>query len=193
MGIDAFALNMANLATDPWYNTQLSLAYQQAQNLGFKLYISFDFHYFAENSGSVAEIVNVLNTYANHPAALRRNGKAVVTTFFGNGFGNNWNTVRSQVTTPLEILPNWWPSNVGSSAIDGAFSWHAWPSSNNQPIPGPLTTSEDNAYLSALGSKAYMARKSSIVSAIFFGYGLTFCSYLPLVQHPFHATDFGIR
>ncbi|KAF3942470.1 hypothetical protein ABW19_dt0201434 [Dactylella cylindrospora] len=159
MGIDAFALNIADAAQDPWTGKQLSLAYSQAQALNFKLYISFDFAWFNADASAIGEIANILRTYAAHPAALKYNNKAVVTTFIGDGFGSNWNSVRSQVSTPLEILPNYQPGNIQSNAgaIDGAFSWVAWPSSNNNPVPGPMTTDTDNAYLSALAGKTYMA------------------------------------
>ncbi|KAK6345647.1 hypothetical protein TWF718_007557 [Orbilia javanica] len=158
IGIDAFALNIARVAVDAFTPTQLALAYSEAQNLGFKMYISFDFAWFAPDSSSVSEIVGILQTYAAHPAALKHNNKAVVTTFIGDNFGSNWNTVRSQVSTPLEILPNWQPSNVqNNAAVDGAFSWVAWPNSNNNPIAGPMTTASDTAYLSALAGKVYMA------------------------------------
>ncbi|KAK6500921.1 hypothetical protein TWF506_003680 [Arthrobotrys conoides] len=158
IGIDAFALNIARVAVDAFTPTQLALAYSEAQSLNFKLYISFDFAWFAPDSSSVSEIVGILQTYAAHPAALKHNNKAVVTTFIGDNFGNNWNTVRSQVSTALEILPNWQPPNVqNNAAVDGAFSWVAWPNSNNNPIAGPMTTASDTAYLSALAGKVYMA------------------------------------
>ncbi|EPS44184.1 hypothetical protein H072_1875 [Dactylellina haptotyla CBS 200.50] len=157
MGIDAFALNIAKASVDAFTPNQLALAYNTAQSLGFKMYISFDFAYYATDGSAVAEIVSYLQTYAAHPAALKHNGKSVVTTFIGDNFGSNWNSVRSQVSTPLEIIPNWQPNNVGNSAIDGAFSWVAWPNSNNNPVPGPMTTATDNAYLSALAGKTYMA------------------------------------
>ncbi|EWC47642.1 hypothetical protein DRE_03262 [Drechslerella stenobrocha 248] len=158
MGIEAFALNIAKQSTDAFTPAQLALAYNQAQNLNFKMYISFDFAWFVADSSSVAEIAGYLQTYAAHPAALKHNGKAVLTTFIGDNFGSNWNAVRGQVSTPLEILPNWQPNNVQNNAVvDGAFSWHAWPNRDNDPIAGPLTTSADQAYLSALGGKTYLA------------------------------------
>ncbi|KAF3932559.1 hypothetical protein ABW20_dc0104890 [Dactylellina cionopaga] len=158
MGIDAFALNIARQSVDSFTPTQLALAYSQAQSLNFKLYISFDFAWFAADSSSVSEIAGYLQTYAAHPAALKYNNKAVVTTFIGDNFGSNWDSVRSQVSTALEILPNWQAGNVqNNAAVDGAFSWVAWPNSNNNPVAGPLTTASDNAYLSALAGKTYMA------------------------------------
>ncbi|KAF3928654.1 hypothetical protein AA313_de0208068 [Arthrobotrys entomopaga] len=157
MGIDAFALNIARESVDAFTPTQLALAYSTAESLGFKMYISFDFNYFATDSSSVSEIVGYLQTYAAHAAALTCDGKAVVTTFIGDDFGSNWASVRSQVSTPLEILPNWQPSNAGNSAIDGEFSWIAWPNSNNNPVPGPMTTASDSDYISALSGKTYMA------------------------------------
>lgn len=38
-GIDGFALNIGK---DPYTDAQLALAYQAAQGLGFKVFISFD-------------------------------------------------------------------------------------------------------------------------------------------------------
>ncbi|KAJ6260133.1 hypothetical protein Dda_4354 [Drechslerella dactyloides] len=159
MGIEAFALNIAKLSTDSFTPTQLALAYSVAQSLNFKMYISFDFNWFVADGSSTSEITSYLQTYAAHPAALKRNGKSVVTTFVGDNFGGNWNNVRNQVSTPLEILPNWQVDTVRNNqgVVDGAFSWIAWPNSNNNPVPGPLSTAADNDYLSALGGKTYMA------------------------------------
>jgi glucan endo-1,3-alpha-glucosidase len=38
-GIDGFGLNVGN---DPYTDTQLTLAYQAAESLGFRVFLSFD-------------------------------------------------------------------------------------------------------------------------------------------------------
>jgi glucan endo-1,3-alpha-glucosidase len=52
IGIDAFALNCASV--DSYTPTQLALAYQAAEAVDFKVFISFDFAYW--NNGDTATI-----------------------------------------------------------------------------------------------------------------------------------------
>ena len=72
IGIDGFALNNANI--DSYTPTQLANAYQAAEEMGFKVFISFDFSYW--NNGDTAQITAYMQQYAGHPA------QALVSTSF---------------------------------------------------------------------------------------------------------------
>jgi glucan endo-1,3-alpha-glucosidase len=52
IGIDAFVLNCASI--DSYTPTQLANAYQAASEVGFKVFISFDFSYW--NNGDTANM-----------------------------------------------------------------------------------------------------------------------------------------
>ncbi|EJD50719.1 glycoside hydrolase [Auricularia subglabra TFB-10046 SS5] len=153
-GIDAFALN---IGTDNFTDTQLSLAYTAANQLGFKLFISFDFAASPGFNDFQNQIVPRLRTYAPNGANVVWNNKALVSTFAGDGF--DWSGVRSAVPTALEIIPFYQAANINPS-LDGLFNWQAWPSVNNQPVPVKMNTSADQFYLSQLQGKPYMMNVS---------------------------------
>jgi hypothetical protein len=78
-----------------------------------------------------------------------------------------------QGSVPLVIMPNWRPANLASapkSEIGGGLSWLAWPTDgNNGPARLNLTTNFDQAYMSALEERPYIARERP------------FCVYPPLL------------
>ncbi|KAL1413173.1 hypothetical protein Q8F55_000923 [Vanrija albida] len=161
-GIDAFALN---IGVDTLNHDQLTKAYDAAQALGFKVFLSFDFNWWKNDQ--VGEVVSYIKEWAAKPAQLKvkANDAAFVSTFIGAGF--DWASVKQQVGFPLHVVPgNLRPddagtqSQVASGALDGLFSWHAWPGQeNNTPVAAPLTTDTDKAYqaLVAKSGKDYMA------------------------------------
>lgn len=157
IGIDAFALNNANV--DSYTPTQLANAYQAAENVGFKCFISFDFAYWG--NGNTAEITAYMNQYAGHPAAMQYNGGAIVSTFVGDTF--DWAPVKSGSAHPITALPMLQDPTILNSiqtSFDGAFSWYAWPTDGgNSIIPGPMTTVWDDKYVANLNGKPYMARE----------------------------------
>lgn len=70
-GIDAFALN---IGMDPYTDGQLEWAYQSAQNNGMKVFISFDFNWYAvPDPGAVGRKIA---QYAGRQAQLQVDGKA---------------------------------------------------------------------------------------------------------------------
>jgi glucan endo-1,3-alpha-glucosidase len=156
IGIDAFALNCASI--DKYTDPQLALAYEAAEAVNFKVFISFDFAYWS--NGDSPRITSIMQKYANHTGQFQYNGAALVSTFVGDSF--NWTPVKSAVQHPLFAVPMiqdpaW--SGTANTGIDGAFSWYAWPTDGgNSIIPGPMTTVWDDRYLKSLGNKAYMAR-----------------------------------
>ncbi len=61
-----FALNCAPERIDDYTPKQLANAYQAAEELGFKMFFSFDFAYWA--TGDTADIIDIVGNYSSHPA-----------------------------------------------------------------------------------------------------------------------------
>lgn len=159
VGIDAFALNCASI--DSYTPTQLAMAYQAAEQVGFKVFISFDFAYW--NNGDTAKITDYMRLYANHPAQMQYKGAAVVSTFVGDSF--NWDPVKQATPHPIYALPNLQDpaeaSTAAARSADGAFSWLAWPTDGGNSIsPWPMTTVWDERFFYFLAGRTYMARKN---------------------------------
>lgn len=157
IGIDAFALNNANI--DSYTPTQLANAYQAAEQIGFKVFISFDFSYWS--NGDTDQITAYMQQYAAHPAQMQYNGAAIVSTFVGDSF--NWGPVKSATSHAIFAIPNLQDPAEASNdqtSFDGAFSWYAWPTDGgNSIIPGPMTTIWDERFITDLAGKPYMARE----------------------------------
>lgn len=100
-GIDAFALNVG--ATDQTTTTQVPQAYGAAAQIGFKVFLSFD--YAAQGPWSSQAVVNTIRTYANSPAQFTVNGLPLVSTFEGTAKASDWATIRQ--STPLFLVPEW--------------------------------------------------------------------------------------
>ncbi|VUC31218.1 unnamed protein product [Clonostachys rosea] len=158
IGIDGFALNCAPPRVDAYTPKQLALAYAAAEELDFKMFISFDFAYWS--TGDTQLITEMVGNYSSHPAQAYYNDGAVVSTFVGDNM--DWNAVKnalpnSKITAiPMIQDPAWIPN--ANTGLDGAFSWYAWPTDGgNSVIPGPMTTIWDDRFLQGLGDKPYMA------------------------------------
>lgn len=159
IGIDAFALNCASI--DSYTYSQLDLAYKAAAEVGFKVFISFDFAYW--NNGDTANITAYMQLYGDHPGQMKYKGAAVVSTFVGDYF--NWEPVKQGTSHPIYALPNLQDpaeaTSLASKGADGAFSWLAWPTDGgNSIIPAPMTTVWDDRFFRFLEGKTYMARKN---------------------------------
>ncbi|CAG8034747.1 unnamed protein product [Penicillium salamii] len=181
-GIDAFALNCASI--DTYTPTQLALAYKAAAEIGFKVFISFDFAYW--NNGDTAKITAYMQQYAAHPAQMQYKGAAVVSTFVGDSF--NWDPVRKGTSHPIYALPNLQDpaeaTTIASKSADGAFSWLAWPTDGgNSIIPGPMTTIWDDRFFHFLEGRTYMASVSPWFSTHFNTKNWVFiCENLPTLR-----------
>ncbi|KAK8854700.1 hypothetical protein IAR55_003439 [Kwoniella newhampshirensis] len=173
-GLDGFALNYGS---DSWQPARLADAYAAAKAQGnFKLFLSLDVSSLGCGSAdAAANLVNTIATYATNTAQAKYNGKVLVSTFagencqFGQGSVNaGWTYFRTLLTNKgisVYFVPAIFsdPSTFKSNAwMDGEFNWNgAWPMGADA-----LTTASDSSYMSALGSKGYMAA----VSPAFFTY-----------------------
>ncbi|KAL4807616.1 glycoside hydrolase [Aspergillus unguis] len=178
IGIDAFALNCASI--DSYTDPQLANAYEAAEKVDFKVFISFDFAYWS--NGDTARITSIMQKYADHPGQFQYNGAALVSTFVGDSF--DWGPVKAQVNHPLFAVPNLQDPNWAGHAttsIDGAFSWYAWPTDGgNSVVKGPMTTIWDDRFIQNLGEKVYMAPVSPWFSTHFNSKNWVFiCENLP--------------
>ncbi|KAJ6537857.1 glycoside hydrolase family 71 protein [Mycena capillaripes] len=164
MGIDAFALN---IGIDTYTDQQLGFAYQSAANNGMKVFISFDFNWW--NTGQGSAIGTKLAQYAGRPAQLFVNNKVFVSSFVGDGV--NVASMRAAAGRDIYFAPNYHPGQGDFSTIDAAFNWMGWPSNGRNKAPsGGVTVAVnvgDQAYVSALGTKGYMAPASPWFSTHF--------------------------
>ncbi|KAF7334571.1 Glycoside hydrolase family 71 protein [Mycena venus] len=151
IGIDGFALNIGK---DSYNDQQLGFAYAAAANVGFKVFISFDFAYWG--GGDISTMVTYMQTYATQPAQFMYNGAAFVSSFVGDGFA--YRQLESSSGIKLFACPNWQPGSLINNAnADCGMSWNAaWPNINNQPDDNNITTSLDQEYINDLGGKPYM-------------------------------------
>ncbi|KAF2972310.1 hypothetical protein GQX73_g1336 [Xylaria multiplex] len=162
IGIDGFALNCAPERVDNYTPKQLANAYQAAEELGFKVFISFDFAYW--NTGDTENIIDIVGNYSSHPAqayyGMSISDGAIVSTFIGDTM--DWNAVKNELSNQkITALPNIQDPNFVANAqtgLDGAFSWYAWPTGGgNSIIPGPMSTVWDNQFIENLAGRPYMA------------------------------------
>ncbi|WVQ80186.1 hypothetical protein IAT38_002291 [Cryptococcus sp. DSM 104549] len=173
-GIDGFALNYGS---DSWQPARIASAYAAAAAQGsFKMFLSMDVTSLSCSSASdAANLVDTIATYASHSAQAKYQGKALVSTFsgeyctFGQGsVSAGWTYFRSLLTAKsvsIYFVPSIFSDTStfsSNSWMEGEFNWNSgWPMGSTA-----LTTSSDTTYMSALGSKEYMAA----VSPCFFTY-----------------------
>lgn len=167
VGIDGFALNIG--PSDPWTVTQLQQAYAAAEAASFGLFLSFDMQ---TGSWDSPAVVDLINTFKDSGAQVRRDEKPLVSTFEGSAWADQWEGVRQQ-TGGIFLVPDW--SSIGPNGlrdklgvVDGAckcflerslglmltsaVSWNAWPRAGETK----MITEEDMLYKNVLGDKPYM-------------------------------------
>ncbi|KAH7020782.1 glycoside hydrolase [Microdochium trichocladiopsis] len=159
MGIDGFALNIGR--DDSWNLEQLDLAFRGEDALstrqGFRLFLSFDM----ADPGqpwSVEQVVRYITMFARRRSYLRaRDGRAVVSTFEGTGWADNWPDCED-AAQGIFLVPAW--TSLGPQGVEkkldmivGAFNWACWPEAGSKT----MTADADEAYRRILGNdKAYM-------------------------------------
>ncbi|KAH7104525.1 glycoside hydrolase family 71 protein [Auriculariales sp. MPI-PUGE-AT-0066] len=152
-GLDAFALNIGK---DSYNKQQLAYAYAAAEATGFKVFLSFDFVYWANTADDIDTIGSYLRTFADRSGQLKVGDASVVTTFFGDGFP--WREAETAAGVPIYAAPIWGPDALKNNVnVDAGGQWNAWPSENNQPINANYTTGGDEWWKVNLGDKPYTA------------------------------------
>ncbi|KAK1752885.1 glycoside hydrolase [Echria macrotheca] len=154
--IDGFALNIG--AGDSFTIDSVRNAYNAAGQFGdFSLFLSFDFHAVG-GEWNAASVSDMIRTFKDEPAQFKVDGKPLVSTFEGVPFLDEWRHVRDQVDGGVYLVPDW--SSLGPQgvrdvvgAIDGHFSFDAWP----KPGQNRMSSDLDTDYKQALGGKTYMA------------------------------------
>lgn len=126
VGIDAFALNIAN----GWeYNeAQVALAFSVAEAqpslYGFKLY--FSFNYAGGGAWDEEDVISMISAHSSSSAYYQYNGKPFVSTFEGPGNAEDWINIKSK--TGCFFVPNWSSSgatvavDLAGGVADGLFS-----------------------------------------------------------------------
>ncbi|EIT73370.1 glucan endo-1,3-alpha-glucosidase agn1 precursor, putative [Aspergillus oryzae 100-8] len=169
LGIDAFALNIGVDRVDPFTDTQLEFAYQSAANNDMKVFISFDFNWWKEDS-EASQVGQKIAKFGGKPAQLMMDGKIFVSSFAGDRV--DVNAIRSAAGRPIYWAPNYHrPESADISKVDALLNWMAWPNDGNNkaPKPGRLVTVQDGdkKYMNALGGKPYIAPVSPWFSTHF--------------------------
>ncbi|KAI0262252.1 glycoside hydrolase family 71 protein [Gloeopeniophorella convolvens] len=176
-GFDAFALNVGR---EDWQRERVADCYAAAHELrtGFQLFLSFDM---TSIPGAAEADAGLLRAYmalfGRHPSQLVYRGRALVSTFAGDGcmFGRTspsdaWAFVRTQLETvcPIHLVPAFFmdPARYPSlAAIDGIFHWNGgWPvhlhaGSAREEVEYPALDS-DRHHTRHLDGRIYMAAVS---------------------------------
>ncbi|KAJ6465603.1 glycoside hydrolase family 71 protein [Mycena vitilis] len=150
-GIDGFALN---IALADYEVDRVATAFVAAESANFKLFFSFDM----SRSWQQSDIVSLVSTHASSSAMLTYNGGVLVSTFGGEGNGNDfWAAIKTslanagiKITFAPAFLSFRDPSQTGTllssfPSIDGFFNWWSWPND----VDETLTTDTDIAYRDA--------------------------------------------
>jgi glucan endo-1,3-alpha-glucosidase len=163
VGIDAFALN---IGTDSWTSNRVSLAYAAANQVGFKVFLSFDMSL----QNNAQSIISMIQSTGKLPGQYIYNNQVFVSTFGGAsvtmGYSSAeaaWSAIKSTLSgqglsiffvANFEVDANTIFQNYPS--IDGALSWGAWP---NPTADASSLTPGDNVYMQRANSakKVYLA------------------------------------
>ncbi|KAJ6006733.1 carbohydrate-binding module family 24 protein [Penicillium sp. IBT 35674x] len=150
--IDAFALNIAN--GEDTTDTSLGNAFLAAENIGFKLFFSFD--YAGNGAWDKAVVISLLQDYAGTSQTYwYHNDQPLCSTFEGPENAADWVDIKEE--TNCFFVPDW--SSLGakvameqaSGVADGLFSWAAWPYGDSD-----MDTYGDASYQQFLDGKPYM-------------------------------------
>ncbi|KAF6805710.1 mutanase [Colletotrichum musicola] len=149
--IDAFALNMAK--GEPMNAKAIADAFSNAEELGFKLFFSFD--YAGRGPYAKDEVITWINKYAPSSAYFRHQGRPLVSTFEGPDNAEDWHEIKA--VTGCFFVPDWSSLGAGPAVraaggvADGLFSWAGWPWGAQD-----MDTYVDASYIEALNGKPYM-------------------------------------
>lgn len=155
-GIDGFALNVG---IDDWQPDRVQKAVAAAENVGFKVFISFDM----TSLGFDESHLNRFTFAASSPAYEKINNRPLFSTFVGENNDNFWQSWKSSTGMNPYFCPCW-PNYATANLLqdhpvaDCIFTWNAWPSPNSGPDSGIDTSGDRNLLSSARATgKQYMA------------------------------------
>lgn len=160
--LDAFALNIA--AGETTTETSLGNAFIAAENVGFRLFFSFD--YAGNGPWDKADVIDLMTSYAGTSLTyFHHNDQPLCSTFEGPGNAADWTDIKKE--TGCFFVPDW--SSLGAKVAmqqadgvaDGLFSWAAWPYG-----PTDMDTYNDASYYEFLGGKPYIMPVSPWFSPI---------------------------
>lgn len=164
--IDGFALNIGG---DWWQPLRVNDAYVAAEAAGdFTMFLSLDMTSLSCSSYTDGIVLaSLVKAHASSPAQAMWNGKVLVSTFSGencyfgqasvaDGWTNVFTALLESSGIDIFFVPSVFsdPSTFGSDSwMDGELNWNGgWPMDGSD-----LTTSSDETYMNALGTKEYMA------------------------------------
>jgi hypothetical protein len=156
--LDAFALNFNQFAS--WSNNTVDRLFDNADDLGFGLFFSFDMApgYFS----SPSEYSDYLKGYLTRDSYFEFNGKPLVSTFGGEDVSNaDWADFKSSVGDVL-VIPGFYEATPSTtffdsrSSLDGVFNWNSWPFPDEGKANA--STTDDSTFMSAAhsASKLFM-------------------------------------
>ncbi|KAF1937228.1 hypothetical protein EJ02DRAFT_447605 [Clathrospora elynae] len=165
LGLDGFAMNYDQFAY--WSNNTVDFLFNNADELGFKLFFSFD-HAAGHFSSGPNQYADYLKKYMARPSYFHFNGKALVSTFGGESVPDSqWAAFKTQVGSVL-VVPGFYqatPSNTffdSRSSIDGVFNWNSWQPTSAGKIP--VSDTDDRVFQTAAknSGKIFMMGMSPI-------------------------------
>jgi glucan endo-1,3-alpha-glucosidase len=141
LGLDAFALNVQQPDAE-WTQASLSLLFEAAAQIGFKVFFSMDMAVIPSPSA----FVPLFKAYASHPAYYRYRNRPFLSTFRG-GAHPDWQAALQSLTPTPYFIPNFedhpsvqagaFPPSIFTTLpyLGGLMGWEtAW------PFPGSNTT-----------------------------------------------------
>lgn len=170
LGLDAFALNINSL--DSWATKTVDFLFDNADDLGFKLFFSFDFG--EGNFGDTNEVTDYLKKYLSRTSYYQYNGKQLVTTFGGEQFPDSQiSQFKSDVGGNILFVPGLYKnapdSNLFSSfpSYDGVFGWNSWPAQTSELTRTTLQTTDDGVWKQAVANSEGKIRIAGLSPLLF--------------------------
>ncbi|KAL5452950.1 hypothetical protein PMIN07_008180 [Paraphaeosphaeria minitans] len=155
LGLDAFALNINSLKS--WATDTVEHLFKNADDLGFKLFFSFDFG--PDNFGDPSEVVDYLKPFLSRPSYYAHNGKQLVTTFGGEQFDDGKiSQFKSNVGGNILFIPGLYNGAASADifsknpSYDGVFGWNSWPSSFSGNVETTAETTDDAVWAQAISN-----------------------------------------
>lgn len=120
------------------------MAFFVANNMGFKLFFSFD--YAGNGPFKNQTVIDLCTDYCNNGAYYRTYGGPLLTIFEGLKQADDWHDIKA--ATGGFFLPDWSSKGanlavgLSNGVADGLFSWAAWPWGNQD-----MNTYVDASYM----------------------------------------------